>query len=194
MKFAIVGAGAIGAVHAQSILDNPRASLTVVCDVDPGAARRLAESQNAAAVIELDEVFARAPDGLIIASSTASHGDVALAAIRAGIPFLCEKPLAFDLETAVKIAEEAAAKGVTAAMAFNRRFDAQYSAIKAAVDGDAFGRPEVVNIVSRTARPPTPEFIPSSGGLLAEKGAIFMTSPDGSAVKTPQRSIPWDLS
>ena len=73
----------------------------------------LAESQNAAAVIELDEVFARAPDGLIIASSTASHGDVALAAIRAGIPFLCEKPLAFDLETAAKIAEEAAAKGVT---------------------------------------------------------------------------------
>jgi myo-inositol 2-dehydrogenase/D-chiro-inositol 1-dehydrogenase len=58
-------------------------------------------------------------------------------------------------------------------MAFNRRFDAQYSAIKAAVVGGELGRPEVVNIVSRTARPPSPEFIPSSGGLLAEKGSHF---------------------
>ena len=173
MKFAIVGAGAIGAIHAQSILDNPRAGLAAVCDVDPGAARRLAEPQNATVVTEFDELLALAPDALIVASSTASHGDVALAAIRAGIPFLCEKPLAFDLETAVVIAEEAAAEGVTAAMAFNRRFDAQYTAIKAAVDGDKIGRPEVVNIVSRTARPPTPEFIPSSGGLLAEKGSHF---------------------
>ena len=173
MKFAIVGAGAIGAIYAQSILDNPRADLAAVCDVDPGAARRLAEPQNAAVVTELDELLALAPDALIVASSTASHGNVALAAIRAGIPFLCEKPLAFDLRTAEEIAEEAAACGVTAAMAFNRRFDAQYSAIKAAVDGGELGRPEVVNIVSRTARPPSPEFIPSSGGLLAEKGSHF---------------------
>lgn len=173
MKFAIVGAGAIGAIHAQSILDNPRASLAVVCDVDPGAASRLAEPQDAVVVTELDEVLALAPDALIVASSTASHGDVALAAIRANIPFLCEKPLAFDLETAVEIAEKAAARGIKAAMAFNRRFDVQYSAIKAAVDGDKIGRPEVVNIVSRTARPPMPEFIPSSGGLLAEKGSHF---------------------
>ena len=173
MKFAIVGAGAIGAIHAQSILANPRADLAAVCDVDPGAASRLAEPQNAAVVTELDELLALAPDALIVASSTASHGDVALAAIRAGIPFLCEKPLAFDLRTAEEIAEEAAARGVIAAMAFNRRFDAQYSAIKAAVDGGELGRPEVVNIVSRTARPPSPEFIPSSGGLLAEKGSHF---------------------
>lgn len=173
MKIAIVGAGAIGAIHAQSILDNPRADLAAVCDVDPGAASRLAEPRNAAVVTELDELLALAPDALIVASSTASHGDVALAAIRAGIPFLCEKPLAFDLRTAEEIAEEAAARGVTAAMAFNRRFDAQYSAIKAAVDGGELGRPEVVNIVSRTARPPTPEFISSSGGLLAEKASHF---------------------
>ena len=173
MKFAIVGAGAIGAIYAQSILDNPRADLAAVCDVDPGAASRLAEPRNVAVVTELDELLALAPDALIVASSTASHGDVALAAIRAGVPFLCEKPLAFDLRTAEEIAEEAAASGVTAAMAFNRRFDAQYSAIKAAVDGGELGRPEVVNIVSRTARPPSPEFIPSSGGLLAEKGSHF---------------------
>ncbi|WP_171210048.1 MULTISPECIES: hypothetical protein [unclassified Ruegeria] len=44
MKFAIADAGAIGAIHAQPILDNPRADLTAVCDVDPGTARRLAEA------------------------------------------------------------------------------------------------------------------------------------------------------
>lgn len=91
MKFAIAGAGAIGATHAGSILDNPRADLAAVCDVNPGAAKRLAEPQNAAVVTELDELLALAPDSLIVASSTASHGDVALATICAGIPFLGQK-------------------------------------------------------------------------------------------------------
>ena len=76
MKFAIVGAGAIGAIHAQSILDNPSTSLAVVCDVDPDAARRLADPQNAAAVTELDEVFALAPDALIVADGTSCRHQI----------------------------------------------------------------------------------------------------------------------
>ena len=86
---------------------------------------------------------------------------------------MCEKPLASDLPTAKAIADEAEARGVFAAMAFNRRFDAQYAAIKTAVDTGEVGHPEVLNIVSRTAKPPTPEFIRTSGGLFAEKGSHF---------------------
>ena len=58
-------------------------------------------------------------------------------------------------------------------MAFNRRFDTQYAAIETAVAAGDIGHPEALNIVSRTAKPPTPEFIKTSGGLFAEKGSHF---------------------
>ena len=128
VRLAVIGAGTIGSIHAQTIAATPRAELVAICDTNVGAAERLAGQLGTRAVKSLDEAIGTSPDALIIASSTASHGDVARAAIGAGVPFLCEKPLAFDLETATRISESADAGGIVAAMAFNRRFDAQYAA------------------------------------------------------------------
>jgi len=110
---------------------------------------------------------------VIIASSTASHGDVATACIGAGKPFLCEKPLARDLDTARQIAAQANEAGIVAATAFNRRFDAGYSGIRDAVQAGQIGKVETLSITSRTASPPTVEFTRTSGGLFGEKGAHF---------------------
>ena len=173
IRMAIIGAGTIGSVHAESIAENTRSELVAVCDVDLAAATHLAGPLGASAVTSVDEVVGHAPDAVIIASSTASHGDVARACIEAGRPFLCEKPLAFDLQTAKAIVAEAEEHGVTAAMAFNRRFDHQYAAIKDAIESGEIGHPEALNIVSRTAKTPTPDFIRTSGGLFAEKGSHF---------------------
>ena len=93
--------------------------------------------------------------------------------MRARLPFLCEKPLAYDPETAERIASAADAAGVVSAMGFNRRFDHQYAAIREAVRAGDIGRPEAIVITSRSERPPTPEFITTSGGLFGEKGSHF---------------------
>ena len=173
MRLAIIGAGAIGRIHARNVATHPEARLTVVCDKIPDAAESLATEFGSLAVQSVEEALRRDLDGAIIASSTASHGEVAAACIVAGVPFLCEKPLASDRKTARQIAASARRAGLVAATAFNRRFDAGYAGIKAAVSAGEIGRVEAILITSRTASPPSVEFTRTSGGLFGEKGAHF---------------------
>ncbi len=172
-KLALVGAGSIGQIHARNIAAHPGADLIAVCDVNTESAEALAAEHGCRALGSVREVLEREVDGVIIASSTASHGDVAAACATAKAPFLCEKPLASNVETARHIVNAARTAGIVAAMAFNRRFDAGYAGIKAAVDAGEIGQLETLLVTSRTATPPTVEFTRTSGGIFGEKGAHF---------------------
>ena len=173
LNVALIGAGSIGRIHAANLNASDRARLSVVCDPNTYAATTLAEPAGAPVTTQLEAALASSPDAVIIASSTASHGDVASACVAAKIPFLCEKPLAFDLPAAERIAAEADAAGIVTAMGLNRRFDHQYSGIRDAVKRGDIGAPEAILITSRSEAPPTPEFIKTSGGLFGEKGSHF---------------------
>ena len=173
MRIGVIGAGAIGRIHARNVAAHPEARLSVVCDRNPDAAESLANEFGTLNVQSVEEALNGNPDGVIIASSTASHGEVATACIAADVPFLCEKPLASDQETASRIVTSARRAGLVAATAFNRRFDSGYAGIKAAISEGEIGRVEAVLMTSRTASPPSVEFTRTSGGLLGEKGAHF---------------------
>ncbi len=173
MHVAVIGAGVIGRIHARNVAAHPEARLAVICDRDPEAARSLAGQYGALNVQSVEEVLDCNPDGVIIASSTASHGEVAMACIAGQTPFLCEKPLASDQETARRIVASAGRAGLVAATAFNRRFDTGYAGIRAAVTAGEIGRVEAILVTSRTASPPSVEFTRTSGGLFGEKGAHF---------------------
>ena len=173
MRIAVIGAGAIGRIHARNVAAHPEARLAVVCDTNPDAAKSLATQFGALNVHSVDEALNCSPDGVIVASSTASHGKVAAACIAAHVPFLCEKPLASDLETAHLIVASARRAGVVAATAFNRRFDTGYASIRKSISAGEIGRVEVILMTSRTASPPSVEFTRKSGGLFGEKGAHF---------------------
>ena len=173
MRIAVIGAGAIGRIHASNVAAHPEAELSLVCDRNPDAAESLANRFGTLNVQSVEDVLNRNPDGVIIASSTASHGEIATACIAADVPFLCEKPLASDQDTAGRIVASARRAGLVAATAFNRRFDAGYAGIRAAISAGEIGRVEAVLMTSRTASPPSVEFSRTSGGLLGEKGAHF---------------------
>ena len=172
-NIALIGAGAIGKVHARNIDAHPNAQLTHICDTRVEVADAMAAEYGARAVTSVDDALGGEVDAVIIASSTATHGDIAQACIDAGKPFLCEKPLASDLSTAKKIADSARNSGLIAGMAFNRRLHPQYGGIKNAVAAGEIGRVESMLITSRTAAAPTIEFIKTSGGLFGEKGSHF---------------------
>ena len=173
MKIALIGAGSIGRIHAANIATHPDAALAVVCDFNEMAAGQVASIHGGKAVVSVEAAMDAKPDAAIIASSTSSHGEVATACIAAGVPFLCEKPLAADLDTAQRIAAEAASAGIVAATAFNRRFDEGYSGIRDAISAGDIGRMNALIFTSRTASPPTVAFARTSGGLFGEKGAHF---------------------
>ena len=172
-NIALIGAGAIGKIHACNIAAHQNAQLTHICDTRVEVAESVAAEHGSEAVASVDEALGSEVDAVIIASSTATHGDIAKACIDAGKPFLCEKPLASDLSTANAIADSARNSGLIAGMAFNRRLHPQYGGIKKAVAAGEIGPVESMLITSRTAAAPTVEFIKTSGGLFGEKGSHF---------------------
>jgi len=173
LNIALIGAGAIGQVHARNLSFHTGAKLVYVCDTNADVANSVAVEYGARAVVSMDDALGNDVDGVIVASSTSTHGDVTKACIEAGKPFLCEKPLASDLPTATKIVESVRSKNLIAGMAFNRRLHPQYSGIRAAVASGEIGQVESMLITSRTASAPTIEFIKTSGGLFGEKGSHF---------------------
>ena len=90
MRIAQLGAGRIGAMHAEILASLVDPASIVVADVDPARAAAVAEStglQHAG----IEEAIASA-DALVIAASSSAHGELIRAGIGRGIPVFCEKP------------------------------------------------------------------------------------------------------
>ena len=173
-RFAVIGAGTIGTVHARNISAHPDLTLGYVIDVDLDRATRLAGGTGAAADSSPETALADPTvDAVIVASSTSAHEEHVLACAAAGKPFICEKPVSDSLPGAVACVEAAARSGVVAAMGLNRRLDADMRELSERIRGAEIGRVESVHIVSRSASPPAPESVPFSGGMIREKGAHF---------------------
>ncbi|MDX5360025.1 MAG: Gfo/Idh/MocA family oxidoreductase [Alphaproteobacteria bacterium] len=63
-----------------------------------------------------------AADGFVLATPHSQHEAQALCVLEAGLPVLVEKPLALTRTGAARIMDAAAARGLLAAVGFNRRF------------------------------------------------------------------------
>ncbi len=173
LRLGLIGAGFIGKVHARCIAQEARARLVGVFDVNRASAEAVA--MNGCSVAETADELIADPgiDAVIIASSTDTHGELARKAIAQGKPFLCEKPLDRTLASAVETVRLAQASGVLAAMAFNRRFDAQHALLRRAVAEGEVGDIEMMHLTSRSQSPPDMDYARHSGGMLRDKGAHF---------------------
>lgn len=168
MKVALFGAGRIGKVHAASIEMDPRSELVAVTDVVPEAAEALARKHGIAAR-RADEVLSDASiDAILIASSTSTHADLIEAGVRAGKAIFCEKPIDLVLARALEIRKIAEAHDKPLMMGFNRRFDPNFAAVKAALDTGEVGKGELLTVASYDPAPPPASYIIASGGLFRD--------------------------
>lgn len=165
-KVALVGAGRIGRIHARNAALHPRLELAAVVDPAEAAADALA-GEWAAAVRTLDQVMAD-PEivGVIVAGSTDTHLDHSMQAIAAGKAVFCEKPIDQDLQRARSAAP--VLDGSRLLLAFNRRFDPNFRALKAKLDGGGIGTIESLQITSNDPAPPPPSYVAVSGGLFKD--------------------------
>jgi myo-inositol 2-dehydrogenase/D-chiro-inositol 1-dehydrogenase len=89
-------------------------------------------------------------DAVVIASHDSVHAEHVLAAVKAGKPVLCEKPLASTLVQAVEVVREIGAAGETLlSLGFMRRFDPGYVELRDAIDRGQIGAPVLVHNTSR---------------------------------------------
>ncbi|WP_350278038.1 Gfo/Idh/MocA family oxidoreductase [Kribbella sp. HUAS MG21] len=142
MRFALIGAGVIGAVHARLVEAlGDDAALAAVVDRDLDRAGKLVAQYGGRAYATPAEAYAAEEiDAVGICLPSALHADAAVEALRAGKHVLIEKPVDITLEAADRVIEAQKATGLTVSVVSQRRFQPAVAQIRAAIDTGALGR------------------------------------------------------
>ena len=173
LRFALVGAGFMGAVHAANLAAHPDVDLALVYDLDHGRAEALAARHDTRAGDIAQAFDPDRVDAVLIASSTDTHAEHLRRAADAGVAVLCEKPIDLDLSRAVEVVDYAVARSTRAMIDFNRRFDRDYAELKRVVDGGGIGRVELIQLTSRGPAMPPLDYIRVSGGQMRDQAVHF---------------------
>jgi len=164
LRFAQFGAGRIGAIHAANLAATRGTQLLHVVDVNADAARTLAERHGAKVSTVAAALADPAVDAVIIASSTDTHADLAIASARAGKAIFCEKPIDLSLKRVDACLAAVKKAGVPMFVGFNRRFDPSFAALRARIAAGDIGAVEQVIISSRDPGLPPIAYLKVSGG------------------------------
>ncbi|OWY17486.1 inositol 2-dehydrogenase [Thioclava sp. JM3] len=168
LKIGLLGAGRIGQVHAVNIAGHAGSALVAVSDVNAEAARALA-AKFGANVASSEEIIADPEiDAVLVATSTDTHSDLIEKATAAGKAVLCEKPVDLSLERAKACLEVVSKTGQPVMIGFNRRFDPNFGALRAALQAGEIGKPELLSVTSFDPAPPPVSYIKVSGGLFRD--------------------------
>lgn len=170
---AVLGTGRAGMVHAINFSRGIRGCRVVVL-ADPvvqtlhQAAREL---RIADALTDYREALKHpAVDGVVIATPSALHCEMAVSAAKAGKHILCEKPMAMNVEECDIMIAATREAGVILQIGFMRRFSESFAVAKARIESGEIG--EVVQVRALTHGPSYPKpwmfDLAKSNGPLAE--------------------------
>lgn len=171
LSVALVGVGRIGRMHARLLLGHPLVSRVVLANATAAKAESLAADLGcewAAVEAVFDPANGLGLDAVVIATSTATHAELLTRAARVGLPVFCEKPIGLDLAAARATQAELEASGVPHHIGFQRRFDAGYGRARDLLHGGELGELRRFHAVTGDHVPPTPDYIPRSGGLFLD--------------------------
>ena len=168
VRFGILGAGRIGKVHARAVAATTGAALVAVSDPMEAAAKEVARDYGCA-IRSIDEIAAAGDiDAVVICTPTDTHADLIEKFVRAGKHVFCEKPVDLDVARVKAALATVKAEGGTLMVGFNRRFDPDFMALKAAIDAGRVGEVEMITITSRDPGAPPAEYIKVSGGIFRD--------------------------
>ena len=144
MNVALIGAGRMGKVRADSIIRGGateiRSQLAIVADPAPDRARLLATSVGAAWSSDWREAISRPEvDVVIVATPTELHAEIATSALLEGKHVLCEKPLARDVAEASRMVKVAKDSGRILKTGFNYRHLPHVRKAKELIDSGEIG-------------------------------------------------------
>jgi myo-inositol 2-dehydrogenase/D-chiro-inositol 1-dehydrogenase len=148
----VIGAGMIGQAHIRRLAERVSgARVAAVADVDAERAKQAAQPVAARALASGEDVIADPEvDAVVVTSWGPAHAQHVLAAIAAGKPVFCEKPLATTEEDCRQIvAAEVAAGRRLVQVGFMRRYDPGYRQMKAILDSGGLGAPLLMHCVHR---------------------------------------------
>ncbi|THV36451.1 Gfo/Idh/MocA family protein [Glycomyces buryatensis] len=146
IRCGIIGTGGIANAHAHALTElGGRAELTAVAEIDPARAADFTGRFPVPAVYGDAEVMLEKErlDLVHICTPPKTHVPLAIAAMRAGVPALVEKPTALSLAEMDELVEVEAETGVPVLTVFQHRFGPAAVRLRRLVSSGVLGRPLV---------------------------------------------------
>jgi myo-inositol 2-dehydrogenase/D-chiro-inositol 1-dehydrogenase len=172
LKIGIIGAGRIGKVHAESITKYVKgAEVTFIADPFLDEATKQWSTSLGIQHTSKDyhDILANSEiDAVLICSSTDTHSQISLEAIKAGKHVFCEKPVDHDVNKIKEVLKAVKNTGIKYQVGFNRRFDHNFKAVKEAVDAGKIGVQHIIKITSRDPEAPPISYVKNSGGMFLD--------------------------
>lgn len=153
LPVALIGAGAVGRMHAQHMAQHAQVVLAGIADPAP-AARDFAQSMGVPWFAQADELLAQTrPGAAIVATPNALHAECAIACLARGVPVLVEKPIAESLDAAQRINAAAAAAGVPLLVGHQRRHGVAVQRVRTLIGQGAIGRALTATLLATWLKP-----------------------------------------
>jgi len=168
VRFAVLGAGRIGQVHARAITSVAGASLIAVAEPLEEIAKSV-QTEFGCDIRTIEDIATSNDiDAVAICTPTDTHADLIEQFARAGKAVFCEKPVDLSLQRVkhcLKVVDETKS---TLMVGFQRRFDPDFMALKKAIDDGSIGEVEMITLTSRDPGPPPYDYITRSGGIFRD--------------------------
>src|SRR5438132_10863385 len=128
MRVGVIGVGSMGQNHAR--VYSEIADLIGIADPDVKAGGDASNRFNVSYYADAAHLFKEELDAVSVCVPTEHHAKVALAAIKAGVSLLVEKPLAATVADASRIVDAAKGAGVTLAVEHIERHNPRIAVAK----------------------------------------------------------------
>ncbi len=142
LRFAILGCGRMGRVHARRLHADGRSCVVALFDSHQPVAAQLRDELGLDVSVETDvtSLLNREDvDAAIVCTPTTAHFDQVTACRQRGWHVLCEKPLADTRERIVALIDAANQAGPVLSVAYQRRYWSTYSRLREEVQSGRWG-------------------------------------------------------
>lgn len=147
IRVAMIGCGAVGAIHAAQLVKLPDVELTAVFGPDPEKTRRFAGEYGFRIVAASLEDAISAADAVIVCSPSSVHFEQAQASLHAGRHTLVELPPCGELNEAEELGRIAHAQNVQLGCAHTSRYLAPYACIDEALRSGLLGELQEISYI-----------------------------------------------
>ena len=131
IKFAILGMGRIGKVHADTIQANSNAELAAIHDPINNEINSLQKKYSCQQMSLEDITNNDQIKGILICTPTDTHVDLIKRFLYTKKAVFCEKPLDLNLRKVKKLVQLVSESKSQVMLGFNRRFDPHFAKLKA---------------------------------------------------------------
>jgi predicted dehydrogenase len=140
LRIGVVGLG-MGRYHLRQYKENPHVEIAAISDMDDGRLQSAAQEFGVSSTFsDPESMFSQGDlDGVSIAVPNAFHAPLTIAALKAGLHVLCEKPMAMSVAEAKKMEAAARKAGRNLMINFSYRFSPMSFALKQQVDAGVVG-------------------------------------------------------